>query len=172
MNELKVCKVSRNPKSKRCWKFQLFMLTNKKVLFLKKNWSLPCTMNSSYFSQKMATWCPNFPHPRLWPFLSWMSYLWRNISFWQLSRMDNTNVTKKCNEERMNVSIGCQKVKNVGSNVASHFSYIIFGYLSPDQGKLLRGIANKIVRILRISICLYRQIVLFSLFSYTQLIRK
>ena len=60
--------------------------------------------------------------------------------------MDNTNVAKKCNEERMNVSIGCQKVKNVGSNVASHFIYIIFGYLSTDQGKLLRGIANEIVR--------------------------
>ena len=25
-------------------------------------------MDSSYFSQKMATWRPNFPHPRLcWP---------------------------------------------------------------------------------------------------------
>ena len=35
LNGLKVCKVSRNPKSKRCWKFQLSILTNKKVLILK-----------------------------------------------------------------------------------------------------------------------------------------
>ena len=33
---LRFCEVSRNPKSIRCWKFQLSMLTNKKVLFLKK----------------------------------------------------------------------------------------------------------------------------------------
>ena len=44
LNELKVCKVSRNPKSKRCWKFQLSTLTNKKVLFLKKHQSVPCTV--------------------------------------------------------------------------------------------------------------------------------
>ena len=36
LNELKFCEVSRNPKSNRCWKFQLSILTNKKVLFLKK----------------------------------------------------------------------------------------------------------------------------------------
>ena len=36
LNELKFCKISRNPKSNRCWKFQLYILTNKKVLFLKK----------------------------------------------------------------------------------------------------------------------------------------
>ena len=36
LNELKFCKVSRNPKSNSCWKFQLSILTNKKVLFLKK----------------------------------------------------------------------------------------------------------------------------------------
>ena len=42
-----------------CWQIKKY------YIFLKKNWSLPCTMNSSYFSQKMATWCPNFPHPRL-----------------------------------------------------------------------------------------------------------
>ena len=65
LNELKFCKVSRNSKSNSCWKFQLSILTNKKVLFLKKFWSVPCTMDSSYFSQKMATWRPNFPHPRL-----------------------------------------------------------------------------------------------------------
>ena len=65
-NKLKSCEVSRNGELKRCWKFQLSTLTNKKVLFLKKIWSVPCTMDSSYFSPKMATWRPNFPHPRLW----------------------------------------------------------------------------------------------------------
>jgi hypothetical protein len=30
-------------------------LTNKKVLFLKKISSVPCTMDSSFFRQKMAT---------------------------------------------------------------------------------------------------------------------
>ena len=59
-NELKFCEVSWNRKSMRYWKFQLSILTNKKVLF--KN----ITMDSSYFSQKMATWRPNFPHPWLW----------------------------------------------------------------------------------------------------------
>ena len=34
-NELKFCEVSRNNKSKRCWKFQNSILTNEKVLFLK-----------------------------------------------------------------------------------------------------------------------------------------
>ena len=37
LNELKFCEVSRNPKSNRCWKFQLSILTNKNVLFQKKN---------------------------------------------------------------------------------------------------------------------------------------
>ena len=69
LNELKFCKVSWNPNSNSCWNFQLSILTNKKVLFLKKNWSVPCTMDSSYFSQKMATWRPNFPHPWLCLFL-------------------------------------------------------------------------------------------------------
>ena len=54
LNELKFCKVSRNPKSNSCWKFQLSILTNKKVLFLKKIWSVPCTMDSSFFSQEMS----------------------------------------------------------------------------------------------------------------------
>ena len=36
-----------------------------KVLFLKKILSVPCTMDSSFFSQQMAPWCPNFPHQRL-----------------------------------------------------------------------------------------------------------
>ena len=31
-----------------------------------KIWSVPGTMNSSFFSQQMAPWRPNFPHQRLW----------------------------------------------------------------------------------------------------------
>jgi hypothetical protein len=53
-----------------CWKFQISILTNKKVLFLKKISSVPCTMDSSFFRQKMATWRPNFPHQRLWLILA------------------------------------------------------------------------------------------------------
>ena len=41
LNVLKFCKVSRIPKSNRCWKFQLSILTNTKVLFLKKILSVP-----------------------------------------------------------------------------------------------------------------------------------
>ena len=36
LNELEFCEASQNPKSNRCWKFQLSILKNKKVLFLKK----------------------------------------------------------------------------------------------------------------------------------------
>ena len=36
LNELKFCEVSRNSISNRCWKFQLSILKNKKVLSLKK----------------------------------------------------------------------------------------------------------------------------------------
>ena len=53
LNELKFCKVSRKPKSNSCWKFQLSILTNKKVLTLKNIWSVPSTMDSSFFSQQM-----------------------------------------------------------------------------------------------------------------------
>ena len=65
-NELKFCEVSRNYKSKICWKFQISILTNKKVLSLKKILSVPYTMESSFFSLQMATWRPNFPHQRLY----------------------------------------------------------------------------------------------------------
>ena len=44
-------------------KISAFYLEKQKSFILKK---LKCTMDSSYFSQKMATWRPNFPHPRLW----------------------------------------------------------------------------------------------------------
>ena len=59
LKKLKSCEVLRNNKSKRCWKFQISILTNKKIL------SVPCTMNSSFFSQQMVPWHPNFPHQRL-----------------------------------------------------------------------------------------------------------
>ena len=53
LNELKFCKVLQNPNSNRSWTFQLSILTNKKVWFLRKLWSVPCTMDSSFFSQQM-----------------------------------------------------------------------------------------------------------------------
>ena len=53
LNELKFCTASWNPKANSCWKFQLSILTNKKVLFLKKIWSVPCTIDSSLFSHQM-----------------------------------------------------------------------------------------------------------------------
>ena len=39
-NELKFCEDSRNPKSIRCWKFQLSILKIKKGLFLIKIWGI------------------------------------------------------------------------------------------------------------------------------------
>ena len=42
------------------------ILTNKRVLVLNKILSVPSTMDSSFFSQQMAPWRPNFPHQRLW----------------------------------------------------------------------------------------------------------
>ena len=66
-NDLKFCEVSWNNKSKRCWKFQ----TNKSFI-PKKILSVPCTMNSSFFSQQMALWRPNFPHQRLWEVQEWL----------------------------------------------------------------------------------------------------
>ena len=59
------CEVSWNSELKICWKFQLFILTNKKVLFLKKLRSVPSLQDSSFFSQQMAPWHLNFPNPRL-----------------------------------------------------------------------------------------------------------
>ena len=49
----------------RDFRFQISILTNKKVLFLKKILSVPCTMDSSFFSQQMTPWHPNFPHQKL-----------------------------------------------------------------------------------------------------------
>ena len=45
LNELKFCEVSRNSFSKRFWKFQLSILKNKKVLFLKKKFFKPLSIS-------------------------------------------------------------------------------------------------------------------------------
>ena len=47
-------------------KISAFYLDKQTSFTPKKIWCVPCTVDSSYFSQKMATWRPNFPHPRLW----------------------------------------------------------------------------------------------------------
>ena len=54
-NELKFCEVSRNSFSKRCWKFQLSILKDKKREF-----------------QQMVLCCPNF-HWRFWLKYHWFS---------------------------------------------------------------------------------------------------
>ena len=43
-----------------------FSLDKQKSFTPKKILSVPCTMDSSFFSLQMAPWCPNFPHQRLW----------------------------------------------------------------------------------------------------------
>ena len=54
--ELKFCEVSRNSFSNRCWKFQLSILKNKKVLFLKKYFLSRC----QYQNKKNFVYWPNF----------------------------------------------------------------------------------------------------------------
>ena len=54
--ELKFCEVSRNSISNWTWKFQLSILRNKKVLFLKKIF-----MPLSILKQKSFVYCLNFP---------------------------------------------------------------------------------------------------------------
>ena len=40
---------------------------DKQIFFIhKKILSVPCNMDSSFFSQQMAPWPPNIPHHRLW----------------------------------------------------------------------------------------------------------
>ena len=56
LNELKFCEVSRSSISNRWWKFQLWILKNKKVLLLKK-YSLGHT---SKIDPKDGISCPNF----------------------------------------------------------------------------------------------------------------
>ena len=50
------CKVSRNPKSNRCWKFQLSILTNKKK-FYSNIWSVPCTPWIIFFFSQQMPYC-------------------------------------------------------------------------------------------------------------------
>ena len=54
--ELKFCKVSRNSISNWTWKFQLSILKNKKVLFLKKIFFWPLSISK----QKSFVYWPNF----------------------------------------------------------------------------------------------------------------
>ena len=56
-------------------KISAFYLDKQKSFIPKKKLGVPCTMNSSYFSQKMATRRPNFPHSRLWNIASQEKYL-------------------------------------------------------------------------------------------------
>ena len=62
--ELKFCEVSQNSFSNRCWKFQLFILKNKKVLFLKKKCFF---LLLSISKQKSFVYWPNFQ----WRFWGW-----------------------------------------------------------------------------------------------------
>ena len=48
-----------------------FYFDKQKSFIPKKILSVPCTMDSTFFSQQMAPWCPNFPHQRLWFRLLW-----------------------------------------------------------------------------------------------------
>ena len=56
LNELKFCEVSRNSISNRCWKFQLSILRNKNVLFLKRNYAV---FNIKTIKALFVYW-PNF----------------------------------------------------------------------------------------------------------------
>ena len=57
LNELKFCEVSRILISNRTWKFQLSILKNKKVLFLKKIYFKPLSISK----QKIFVYWLNFP---------------------------------------------------------------------------------------------------------------
>ena len=43
-----------------------FLSWQTKKFYSWKILSVPCTMDSSFFSLQMAPWCLNFPHQRLW----------------------------------------------------------------------------------------------------------
>ena len=92
--ELKFCEVLQNYVSYRCWKFQLSILKNKNVLFLKNIWSKPKSLNRPREFQQMAFAVPifsegfgwsssikiwrwyhhRFPFPTLLPLLSSISF--------------------------------------------------------------------------------------------------
>ena len=59
LNELKFCEVSRNSFSNICWKFQLSILKNQKILFLKKNF-LPVVFKYAKRYPKDGISCCNF----------------------------------------------------------------------------------------------------------------
>ena len=61
MNELKFCEVSWNSFSNRFWKFQLSILKNRKILFLKKLFFKPLSISK----QKSFVYWLNFPG-RFW----------------------------------------------------------------------------------------------------------
>ena len=54
LKKLTFCKISLNPKLDRWWKFQLSILTNKKVFFLKKKiWIVPCKVLTFWETHKI-----------------------------------------------------------------------------------------------------------------------
>ena len=69
MNELKFCEVVQNSLSNRCWKFQLSILKNKKVLILKNFFLDHCQYQNKkalftdpIFSEGFTTGYVNFRH--------------------------------------------------------------------------------------------------------------
>ena len=71
---LKFCKVSRNSFSNRCWKFQLSILKNKKVLFLKKNFLAVVSKHAKIIPKDGAS-DANFK----WRFWFWYEYLYKHF---------------------------------------------------------------------------------------------
>ena len=65
---LEFCEVSGNSISNRCWKFQLSILKNKKVLFLKKYIFLAVVFKYAKRDPKDGICCLNFQW-RFWPLL-------------------------------------------------------------------------------------------------------
>ena len=85
-------------------KMLAFYLYKQKSFIPKKNWSVPCTMDSSYFSQKMATWRPNFPHPRLSPILlelfgQGQGYTGQNLSYFNHTWKSKTKYASSGNKK-------------------------------------------------------------------------
>ena len=73
--ELKLCEVSRNSFSNRCWKFQLSILKNKKVLFLKKYFLSHC----QYQNKKALFADPIFSEGFALEVKMLLSYIFANI---------------------------------------------------------------------------------------------
>jgi hypothetical protein len=47
--------------------------------------------------------------------------------------MKDADVSKKGNEKRVNISIWCHEVENVGSNITSNLCNIGLSYICPDN---------------------------------------